>query len=423
MQRLIRFGALALMLAAGLVPAFAVGAQGLLGNSSSTDLSQGVVQVVTLNCDTSPPAQYGPAQFPGTCDDKQIIAWSGTVIDPKGLILTNAHAVYASTNPRKIGWLAIGLKSPGNDLPRFSFLAQPLVIDDNLDLAVLAPAFTLDGKPIAAGDLNLTPIPLGRAGTVKTEDQLRVLGYDLGDNGPTLRDGEATVSGILPDQTVPGLGQTGWIKTDANYDSSLAGGAGADQQGYLVAVPGLYNIDEANGQFEAGYMRPAPEAVAVLADDMKRGTGQQSQPAQPSQPTQPTQPVQPPQPSQPVQPPQPSNPFQPQAPAANTAILTGTIVSADTGSPIAGAFFLALKPGIDFAQFKADQAAKEDIFSVGISDGNGKFQVADPLTREQPFSVVVLAQGYTVAYQDGLSIPADAPAVVDLGTIRLSAQQ
>jgi hypothetical protein len=106
--------------------------------------------------------------------------------------------------------------------------------------------------------------------------------------------------------------------------------------------------------------------------------------------------------------------------AANGVTVTGTLVSADTGEPIAGGHIIILNPGISPTGYAEDPSNPAAVFADGESDLNGRFEAAPPVSREQSYGVIVIARGYLgkVAENKQFAGPED-PDVVDLGEIRM----
>jgi hypothetical protein len=106
--------------------------------------------------------------------------------------------------------------------------------------------------------------------------------------------------------------------------------------------------------------------------------------------------------------------------AEDEVTVTGTLVSADTGDPIAGGRIIILNPGISPTGYADDPSNPDAVFADGESDLNGRFQVAPPVRRQQSYGVIVVARGYLgkVAENKQFAGPED-PDVVDLGGIRM----
>ena len=100
--------------------------------------------------------------------------------------------------------------------------------------------------------------------------------------------------------------------------------------------------------------------------------------------------------------------------------MTGTLVSADTGDPIAGGHIIILNPGISPTGYAGNPSNPDAVFADGESDLNGRFQVSPPVLRGQSYGVIVVARGFLgkVAENKQFAGP-DDPDVVDLGEIRM----
>jgi hypothetical protein len=100
--------------------------------------------------------------------------------------------------------------------------------------------------------------------------------------------------------------------------------------------------------------------------------------------------------------------------------VTGTLVSADTGEPIAGGHIIILNPGISPTGYAEDPSNPAAVIADGESDLNGRFEAAPPVSSEQSYGVIVIARGFLgkVAENKQFAGP-DDPDVVDLGEIRM----
>jgi len=106
--------------------------------------------------------------------------------------------------------------------------------------------------------------------------------------------------------------------------------------------------------------------------------------------------------------------------AEDAVTVTGTLLSADTGDPIAGGHIIILNPGISPTGYAEDPSTPDAVFADGESDLNGRFQAAPPVLRGQSYGVIVIARGYLgkVAESRQFAGP-DDPDVIDLGAIRM----
>ena len=116
--------------------------------------------------------------------------------------------------------------------------------------------------------------------------------------------------------------------------------------------------------------------------------------------------------------------LQPDPPAGNPATdevtIIGTLVSADTGAPIAGGHIIILYPGISPTGYAEDPSNPEAVVADGESDLSGRFQAAPPVLRGQSYGVIVIAPGYLgKVAQDKQFAGPDDPDVVDLSEIRM----
>jgi hypothetical protein len=106
--------------------------------------------------------------------------------------------------------------------------------------------------------------------------------------------------------------------------------------------------------------------------------------------------------------------------SANEVTVIGTLISADTGEPIADGHIIILNPGISPTGYAGDPSNPEAVFGDGESDPTGRFEVSPPVLRGQSYGVIVVARGYLgkVAEDKQFAGP-DDPDVVDLGEIRM----
>jgi S1-C subfamily serine protease len=174
---------------------------------------------------------------------KDIWGGSGAIISKDGLILTNAHIVEQVGNERADFYMISITEDPGLE-PVDMYFAEPLIVDEDLDLAVLRIATDLKQKPIDPADLNLTPVPLGDSSALKLGDPLLIMGYpSIGGDTITLTRGE--VGGFTPSRKYDG---PAFIKTSAMIAGGTSGGLALDQLGRLVAVPTQLGYGQRDGE-------------------------------------------------------------------------------------------------------------------------------------------------------------------------------
>ncbi|MEZ4707206.1 MAG: trypsin-like peptidase domain-containing protein [Caldilineaceae bacterium] len=164
-------------------------------------------------------------------------AWtgSGTIVDPRGIILTNCHVA----NPRAMGMpappadkLAVAITERSDEPPVLTFIAEIVQQSPQMDLAVLQIVSRVDGK--AASNLNLPHLPLGDSDALELGDILSIFGYP-GIGGETVTFTSGSVSGFTRQEDIT-KGRA-WIKTDATIAGGNSGGTAVNTAGELVGIP------------------------------------------------------------------------------------------------------------------------------------------------------------------------------------------
>ncbi len=180
---------------------------------SVADLAESSVQILLLD-DSGQPLCSG----------------SGTIVDADGTILTNAHVV-ASDSFCPFSTIGIAVTTDSGRPPELRYEADLLVVDAELDLAVVRVARNNDGSPV--NGLSFPSIPIGDSDLVQIGDSLRILGYpSIG--GDTITFTNGSVSGFTAQS---GVSERSWIKTDATISGGNSGGTAVDDAGFLVGVP------------------------------------------------------------------------------------------------------------------------------------------------------------------------------------------
>jgi hypothetical protein len=398
------------------------GAQDATGRVPASQIIKSTVRAFILNCQMSDAPDGDPMGIPilNTC--QALSAGSGTIISQQGLILTNAH-VALNRETGQPQWLLIALTTDPRELPTPAFFARSHIYDAAVDLAIVEPTYTLDGRPIEEGDVNLLPLTMNQTEEgVELEQPLRLIGYPIV-GGNTITINPAVVSGFSPDQNVPELAGGAWIKTDPAGGAGISGGTAVNDDGILVGVPSAAGLAEircldldgdgdtepasecAATAGETGLSRPIPEAYDLLLQKAEaagqlenNGNGNGTDPT----PT-----------------PDDTNP----EPPDEGVIITGRIVSADTGDPIQGAYVYVFQPGITLEE-AIDRQNRDDIYTYGQTDGTGTFILNDPVARDQAYSIIFQAPGYNARGGDDLVLATSSdPATKDLGTIELPSAQ
>jgi serine protease Do len=161
------------------------------------------------------------------------IPWSGsgTIIDKKGLILTNYHVVQETGDWNMI---AILITTRSDQKPEPTYLAQIVAKDPTADLAVLQIVSDYQGNLIDFDTLGLVPVEIGNSDDLELGDEVTIFGYPgIGAGTITLTEGK--IAGFVSDDTVSY--QRGWLKTDASISGGNSGGTAVDADGKLVGIP------------------------------------------------------------------------------------------------------------------------------------------------------------------------------------------
>jgi S1-C subfamily serine protease len=172
-------------------------------------------------------------------DDYQAVwSGSGSVIDSRGLVLTNAHVV----DDRFDEYTDIGVAmiERTDQAPDLAYLAEIVSIDYSLDLAVIQIRSDISGNQVA---VDLPTVALGDSDRVELGGTLRILGYP-GIGGQTITFTEGAISGFTSERGIDGRA---WIKTDATIAGGNSGGMAVDDQGRLVGIPTRVSSGDVRG--------------------------------------------------------------------------------------------------------------------------------------------------------------------------------
>jgi hypothetical protein len=360
--------------------------------------------------------------FEATASDCSI--GSGTVIDPSGIILTNSHVAINSGSQDDPVWVLVHRTVDARSLPQPAYFARAVLFSPTvesdfprsfdtvfLDLAVIVPALTLDGRPIQPGEITMRPLPMAEEGAITIGDELRNIGYP-GIGGALITITQGTVAGFEPDEHVDELGNIGWIKTDATIAGGNSGGTTINEEGLLIGVPTelggreVRGCEDPQGNIvpcnvgQINHIRPIPEAFHLLPDiGLGEGMPEMSAPGADT-----------------------PGSGGPATAVANAVTVTGAVVSADTGQPVAGAWFIVLEPGVPVADY--ENGRQDAVYTFATSGADGRFQLKKPIVRGEAYGVVVIARGYDNTSEDGRVLAApDAPAVVALPPVQMAVQR
>lgn len=405
----------------------------------------------TRNCEFTGDSAQAPEGVPSfdvlldSCPEG--LRGSGTILDADGTILTNAHVALTSLeNDAKPVWLLVSVTTDAREAPEPRFFARAETFDVLLDLAIIRPAFDLDGYPLGDRDiatLALQPLPIAKD-PVSIGDEILNIGYPgIGGDLVTVTSGR--ISGFQSDLNNPTLENEGWFKTDATLAGGLSGGATVNAVGELVGIPtrvgaiDVRRLDDTTpvsiGQIN--YIRP----IHVGIPELSRRTAEAGQPevpvleeyllateapapntgdALPSRPNanegtilgpgnddvdadateaEPTVET-------------------PSAPAMVT--VSGSIIEVSSGEPIAGAYFVVLQPGHTFQEWYNAGLPTSTVYTGAIAAPDGTFTLFDPLEPGQEYTYIVAADGYDFVWGNNFEIvPAGTEGDLELAPIQL----
>lgn len=178
---------------------------------------------------------------------------SGTIVDADGYILTNFHVIGEKSSRALYNRAGDIFVSASGASISIDYRAELVEVDYDLDLALLRIVSFSNGTALP-GSLGLAVLPVGNSDSVRTGDELAIIGYPgLGGSTVTLTRG--IVSGFLPDE--------GWIKTDAEINPGNSGGTAINEAGELIGIPTAGTV---GGEFpgKLGLVRPVNMAERLL---------------------------------------------------------------------------------------------------------------------------------------------------------------
>ena len=197
------------------------------GDTSSTAVDTTLSSVPTDATSIS----HSVVQIVAVAGGEPIWTGSGSIVDPSGLILTNAHVVDNSDPTLQYDTLVVSITDAADAPPTPTYVADVVAFDPALDLAVIQISSDLDGNPVTG--LALPALPLGDSDAIGLGDHIRILGFP-GIGGETITFTDGNVSGFTSEAAV---GDRAWVKTDATIAGGNSGGTAVNDAGQLVAVP------------------------------------------------------------------------------------------------------------------------------------------------------------------------------------------
>ncbi len=175
---------------------------------------------------------------------------SGSIISEDGLILTNAHVAkpsapgLGSEDVADPASYQIALVSGEDDVPAApEYVAETIVADGVLDLAIMQITADIDGNPVDASELDLPePLPIADSDELRTGDEITALGFPGVAHVATTEEFQrraltvtrGVVSTFL--QELPIDENRAWIDSDIRIGSGNSGGASINLDGEIVGI-------------------------------------------------------------------------------------------------------------------------------------------------------------------------------------------
>ncbi len=163
---------------------------------------------------------------------RDIWSGSGTIVSEDGFILTNAHLVLPVPGAKPDVFVVSMTLDPSSE-PIELYYAEPVLTDEDLDLAVIRITSDIAFNPVDWLITKLPTVPLGDSDQLQFGEELLILGYP-GIGGETITLTNGNVGGFTAQQK---YGDRAFIKTSASISGGTSGGTALNSAGYFVAVP------------------------------------------------------------------------------------------------------------------------------------------------------------------------------------------
>jgi hypothetical protein len=162
---------------------------------------------------------------------------SGSIIDPRGYVLTNFHVVgHIGPSRGTLGTLILpqnryqlGTVDSSREAARPRWIGKVVRGDARLDLALVRIVSDEDGTLIRGAPF--TTVSIARADELRPGSQVWAFGYPLGVRTINVTGGD--VMGF----EMNARGQVAWLRSDAEFNPGNSGGMLVDERGRIVAVP------------------------------------------------------------------------------------------------------------------------------------------------------------------------------------------
>ncbi|MCA9606599.1 MAG: trypsin-like peptidase domain-containing protein [Myxococcales bacterium] len=211
-------------------------------------------------------------QVPGSRPDRlRTSTGSGSIIDPRGYVLTNFHVV-GNTTPgagapgslfSPTNEVRISVAQTARETAQERYIGRVVRADVRLDLALIRIVSDTNGNPLPA-NTRFPAIQLADTSQLRPGSRLFAFGFPLGVQTINVTSGE--MSGFQMNSR----DQVAWIRTDAEFNPGNSGGMLLDRRGRLVAIPTA--VVSGRGTLEPIELaRPVERVPAEWRRDLRRG--------------------------------------------------------------------------------------------------------------------------------------------------------
>ncbi|MGF1467818.1 MAG: S1C family serine protease [Sandaracinaceae bacterium] len=196
---------------------------------------------------------------------------SGSIIDPRGYVLTNFHVV-GHTRPghgtpgaliSPDNRVEIAMVTTARDRAQPRYQGKVVRADTRLDLALIRIIADNRGAPLPRGT-RFPAVQLARTDRLRPGSRVFAFGFPLGVRTINVTSGE--MSGFQ----LNSRDEVSWIRTNAEFNPGNSGGMLLDRRGRLVAVPTAVYSDR--GTLEPIELaRPVERVPTAWRRDLRRG--------------------------------------------------------------------------------------------------------------------------------------------------------
>ena len=183
---------------------------------------------------------------------------TGILVDGRGLILTNYHLVadpWTHELYNASGRVEIGMSAnPGEESVRMSYVAQVLLADAELDLAILHIKTDLTGRPVPRSPY-LPWAALGDDRLLNTTPDVHTCGYPTGSQRAVI------LHGVYTGHSNDGR----WFELAAPYFDGYNGGMALNDDAHLVGIINSYRQSQQDPRTSRYYLRPINLARSLIA--------------------------------------------------------------------------------------------------------------------------------------------------------------